>query len=44
MIDVSQKDAKNYIEKFYENYPKVREFYDATIFKCKETGYVETLF
>ncbi|MDA9128873.1 DNA polymerase [Candidatus Gracilibacteria bacterium] len=44
MIDVSQKDAKTYIEAFYTNYPKVREFYDEIILKCKQTGYVETLF
>lgn len=44
MIDVSQKDAKTYIDAFYANYPKVREFFDTTIWECKKTGYVETLF
>ena len=44
MIDVSQKEARTYIDKFYENYPKVREFYDKTIENCKEKWYVETLF
>ncbi len=44
MIDVGQKEAKRYIDAFYENYPKVRAFYDATIENCKKNGFVETLF
>ena len=44
MIDVSQKDAKSYIDAFYTNYPSVRKFYDEIILTCKRTGYVETLF
>lgn len=44
MIDISQKDAKRYIDAFYELYPKVREFFDTTISECKKNWYVETLF
>jgi len=44
MIPISQKDAKIYIDKFYENYPKVRAFYDETIQNCEKNGYVETIF
>jgi len=44
MIDISQKEAKTYIDAFYELYPKVREFFDATILSCKKNWYVETLF
>ncbi len=44
MIDISQKEAKAYIDAFYENYPKVRDFFDTTIHNCKINGYVETLF
>ena len=44
MINVSQKDAKSYIDAFYNLYPKVREFFDATILECKRKSYVETLF
>ena len=43
MIDVSQKDAKTYIEAFYANYPKVRIFYDSILENCKKNTYVETL-
>jgi len=44
MIDVPQKDAKEYIDAFYNLYPNVRVFFDETIKKCKESSYVETLF
>jgi DNA polymerase-1 len=44
MIDISQKDAKTYIDAFYELYPKVRVFFDEVILTCKANGYVETLF
>ena len=44
MINISQKDAKNYIDAFYELYPNVRKFFDATILECKKNSYVETLF
>jgi DNA polymerase I len=38
------KDAKIYIEKFYESYPKVKQFLEETIKSCEEKKYVETLF
>lgn len=44
MIHVSMADCKKYIDKFYENYPKVREFFDSVVDNCKKTGYVETMF
>ncbi|MDD3302038.1 MAG: DNA polymerase [Candidatus Gracilibacteria bacterium] len=44
MIEGGVGECKKYIDKFYENYPKVREFFDKVVENCKETGYVETLF
>jgi len=44
MIDITQKDAKTYIDAFYELYPKVREFFDNIILWCKQNWYVETMF
>lgn len=44
MLGISMKDAKIYIDKFYESYPKVREFLNNTIKFCEENWYVETLF
>jgi DNA polymerase I-like protein with 3'-5' exonuclease and polymerase domains len=29
-------ECKKYIDKFYENYPKVREFFDKIVLDCKE--------
>lgn len=44
MIEGGVSESKKYIDKFYENYPWVREFFDKIVLKCKETWYVETLF
>jgi len=44
MLGISRSDAKNYIDKFYENYPKVSNFFDAIIKNCEENGFVETIF
>ena len=44
MIDIPAGEAKKYIEAFYKSYPKVQAFYDEIIEKCKQNGYVETLF
>jgi DNA polymerase-1 len=37
-------ESKKYIDKFYENYPKVREYFDKTIKDCERKTYVETMF
>ena len=42
-IKVSVKEAKNYIESYFETYPKIKEYLDETIAFAKETGYVKTL-
>lgn len=44
MIWVTQSEARNYINKFYEKYPKVLEFFEKTIKDCEKTWYVETMF
>lgn len=44
MINISMKDAKIYIDKFYESYPKVKEFFDTMIANCEQNWYVETLY
>ena len=42
-IGTSRKKAKEYIEKYFEKYPKIKEYMDNTKKECKERGYVETL-
>jgi len=44
MIWISIKDAKIYIQKFYESYPSVKLYLEKTIKSCEVTKYVETLF
>lgn len=44
MIDITQKEARLYIDKFYENYPLVRKFFDTTIENCRKDSFVETMF
>jgi len=44
MINISVGEANIYIKKFFESYPKVRQYLDETIKFCEENKYVETLF
>ena len=42
-IGVSFEEAKNVINKFFETYPKVKEFLDSSIAYCSDHGYVTTI-
>ncbi len=44
MIDISVKEAKNYIDKFFLKYSKVEIFFDEIINQAKKNWYVESLF
>ncbi|TET05927.1 DNA polymerase I [Candidatus Dependentiae bacterium] len=41
-LDISFKDAKYYIDKYFEQYPVVSEWMEKVIEQVKDTGYVET--
>ncbi len=43
-INTSVATAKNYIEKYFEKYPKVKEYMDKNVADCKQSGFVKTLF
>ena len=43
-INVSTKDAKKFIEKYFSSFPTVRNFIEKIKIEAKENGYVETLF
>ena len=43
-IGVSLKEAKQYIENYLANYPKVSEFMDKTVSEGMKNGYVTTIF
>lgn len=42
-IKVSKKEAKEYIDTYFERYPKVKEYLDSIVEKGKENSYVETI-
>jgi DNA polymerase-1 len=44
MIGISQADAKIYITKFFERYPKVEQYFQKVIDECEKNGFVETIF
>ena len=43
-LSISRKEAKEYIERYFETYPKVKEFLDDLVKQGKEQGYVTTLY
>lgn len=43
-LDISKKEAEEYIHKYFETYPKVKIFLDELVESGKKDGYVETLF
>ena len=42
-LEVSQKEAQMFIDKYFARYPKVKVFMDDTIKECEEQGFVRTL-
>ena len=43
-LHISVKEAGEYIKLYFDRYPKVKEFLDATIKQAQETGFVTTMF
>ena len=43
-VGISPKEAKMFISKYFETYPKIKEYLDGVIESCKEKGYVTTLY
>ena len=43
-LNISRKEAKELIDGYFENFPKVKEYMDKSINKARENGFVETLF
>ena len=43
-IGLSPKEAKQFIDKYYELYPGVKEYIDSLVSFAKDTGYVRTMF
>lgn len=43
-LGITKKDAENYIEEYFEKYPKIKIYLDSIINEAKETGFVKTIF
>ena len=43
-LSISQKEAKEYINRYFETYPGVKAFLDGLVNHAKEQGYVTTLY
>ena len=43
-LNIARQDAQTYIDRYFEQYPGVRQYMDETRQKAAEQGFVETLF
>jgi DNA polymerase-1 len=43
-LKISHAEAKEFIERYFERFQRVREFLDSTVEYAREHGYVETIF
>lgn len=43
-LSISKKEAQEYIERYFESYPKIKEFLDGAVEKAKNDGYTVTMF
>ena len=43
-LSISRKEAADFIERYFETYPKVKEFIDGLVKSAKDNGYAVTLF
>ncbi|BCN30533.1 DNA polymerase I [Anaeromicropila herbilytica] len=43
-LNITRKEAESYISKYFETYPRVKEFLDELVEKAKKDGFVTSLF
>ena len=43
-LSISRKEAADYIERYFETYPKIKTYLDGLVAEAKEKGYVTTMF
>ena len=43
-LSITRKEAAQYIEKYFETYPKIKGYLDGLVAQGKEKGYVSTMF
>jgi len=42
-LNISRKEAKQYIDSYLNNYDKVKDYMESIVDRCKQVGYVETI-
>lgn len=43
-LNIGTKEAQEFIDSYFETYPKIKEFLDKTVSEAKKKGYTKTLF
>ena len=43
-LNISRKEAEEYINRYFETYPKIKQYLDSLVEEAKAKGYVTTLF
>lgn len=43
-LNISRKEAQEFIDKYFETYPKIKAFLDSTVEQAKKDGYIKTMF
>lgn len=43
-LSITRKEASDYIQKYFETYPRIKEFLDGAVEQAKQDGYVTTMF
>ena len=43
-LNISRKEAEEYINRYFETYPKIKQYLDSLVEEAKTKGYVTTLF
>lgn len=43
-LNITKKEAEDYINQYFEAYPKLKQYLDCLVEQAKETGYVTTLY
>lgn len=42
-LNITQKEAKSYIDEYFKKYPSVKKYMDAVVKDCRDNGYVTTI-
>ena len=43
-LNISRKEAEEYIEQYFKTYPQIKEFLDNLVLEAEDKGYVSTIF